>query len=46
VSIAPVDGDVTLNSISSNRKVKDQYGSCALKKIGTDEWVLVGSLEA
>jgi hypothetical protein len=46
VSIAPVDGDVTLNSISSNRKVKDRYGSCALKKIGTDEWVLVGSLEA
>jgi hypothetical protein len=45
VSISPTSG-VTLNSISSNRKVKDQYGSCALKKIGTDEWVLVGSLEA
>jgi hypothetical protein len=45
VSISPTSG-VTLNSISSNRKVKDRYGSCALKKIGTDEWVLVGSLEA
>jgi hypothetical protein len=45
VSISPTSG-VTLNSVSSNRKVKDQYGSCALKKIGTDEWVLVGSLEA
>jgi hypothetical protein len=45
VSISPTSG-VTLNSVSSNRKVKDRYGSCALKKIGTDEWVLVGSLEA
>jgi hypothetical protein len=45
VSISPTSG-VTLNSVSSNRKVKDQYGSVALKKIGTDEWVLVGSLEA
>jgi len=45
VSISPTSG-VTLNSVASNRKVKDQYGSCALKKIGTDEWVLVGSLEA
>jgi hypothetical protein len=45
VSISPTSG-VTLNSISSNRKVKDRYGSCALKIIGTDEWVLVGSLEA
>ena len=45
VSISPTSG-VTLNSVSSNRKVKDRYGSVALKKIGTDEWVLVGSLEA
>jgi hypothetical protein len=45
VSISPTAG-VTLNSVSSNRKVKDQYGSVALKKIGENEWVLVGSLEA
>jgi hypothetical protein len=45
VSISPTSG-VTLNSVSSNRKVKDQYGSVALKKIGENEWVLVGSLEA
>jgi hypothetical protein len=46
VSIAPVDGDVTLQSANAERKIRNQYGSVALKKIGTDEWVLVGSLEA
>jgi len=46
VSIAPVDGDVTLQSKAGERKISGQYGSVALKKIGTDEWVLVGSLEA
>jgi hypothetical protein len=46
VSIAPVDGDVTLQSADGERKIKNRYGSVALKKIGTDEWVLVGSLEA
>jgi hypothetical protein len=45
VSISPTSG-VTLQSASGNRKVKDQYGSVALKKIGENEWVLVGSLEA
>jgi hypothetical protein len=45
VSISPTSG-VTLNSKNSERKISGQYGSIALKKIGTDEWVLVGSLEA
>jgi hypothetical protein len=45
VSISPTSG-VTLQSASGNRKIKDQYGSVALKKIGENEWVLVGSLEA
>jgi hypothetical protein len=45
VSISPTSG-VTLNSKNSERKISGQYGSVALKKIGTDEWVLVGSLEA
>jgi hypothetical protein len=46
VSIAPVDGDVTLQSKNAERKISDRYGSVALKKIGENEWVLVGSLEA
>jgi hypothetical protein len=46
VSIAPVDGDVTLQSADGERKIKNRYGSVALKKVATDEWVLVGSLEA
>jgi hypothetical protein len=46
VSIAPVDGDVTLQSADGERKIKNRYGSVALKKIAENEWVLVGSLEA
>jgi hypothetical protein len=46
VSIAPVDGDVTLQSANAERKIRNRYASVALKKIGTNEWVLVGSLEA
>jgi hypothetical protein len=46
VSIAPVDGDVTLQSKNAERKISGRYGSVALKKVATDEWVLVGSLEA
>ena len=45
VSISPTAG-VTLESKAGERKISGQYGSVALKKIGTDEWVLVGSLEA
>jgi hypothetical protein len=46
VSIAPVDGDVTLESADGERKIRNRYGSVALKKIAENEWVLVGSLEA
>jgi hypothetical protein len=45
VSISPTAG-VTLQSKSGERKISGQYGSVALKKIGENEWVLVGSLEA
>jgi hypothetical protein len=45
VSISPTAG-VTLESKNAERKISGQFGSVALKKIGTDEWVLVGSLEA
>jgi hypothetical protein len=45
VSISPTSG-VTLNSKNSETKISGQYGSVALKKIGENEWVLVGSLEA
>jgi hypothetical protein len=45
VSISPTAG-VTLESKAGERKISGQFGSVALKKIGTDEWVLVGSLEA
>jgi len=45
VTISPTSG-VTLNSKNSERKISGQYASVALKKIDTNEWVLVGSLEA
>jgi hypothetical protein len=37
---------VTIRSKNSETKISGQYGSVALKKIGENEWVLVGSLEA
>lgn len=37
---------VAIRSIDSKKKIKGQYSSAALLKIGTDEWILVGSLEA
>jgi hypothetical protein len=36
---------VTINSKNGNNEISGQYGSVALKKVATDEWVLVGSLE-
>jgi hypothetical protein len=36
---------VTINSKNGDNEISGQYGSVALKKIATDEWVLVGSLE-
>lgn len=35
----------TLRSDTSKRYIKNQYGSAVLKKIATDEWLLVGSIE-
>lgn len=43
VAIAPASG-VTLNSKESKRNIDGQYASCALKKIATNTWVLVGAL--
>jgi len=45
VTIAAGAG-VTIRSVDSKLKIKGQYASAALLKIGTDEWILVGSLEA
>jgi hypothetical protein len=45
VSVSPTGG-VTLNSAEGHRKIFNRYGTVALKKIGTDEWILSGSLEA
>jgi hypothetical protein len=45
VSISPTAG-VTLESADGERKIRNRYGSVALKKIAENEWVLVGSLEA
>jgi hypothetical protein len=36
---------VTIRSKNDDVLISGRYGSVALKKIGTDEWVLVGSLE-
>jgi hypothetical protein len=44
VSIAPAAG-VTLNSIDNKRNIKGRYGSAVILKTGTNNWVLIGSLE-
>jgi len=44
VSIAPATG-VTLNSSLSFRTLYGQYSSAALKKVDTDEWLLIGALK-
>jgi hypothetical protein len=44
VSITPISG-VTLNSKNTERNINGRYGAVALKKIDTDEWLLIGSLE-
>lgn len=43
VTFSPASG-VTLNSKEGKRSIDGQYASCALKKIGTNVWVLVGAL--
>ena len=40
------DTGVNMNSLDSNDQIAGQYGSATLKKIGTDEWILVGALTA
>jgi hypothetical protein len=45
VTIAPVDGDVTINN-ADGLKITDQYIVAALIKVATDTWNAVGSLEA
>jgi hypothetical protein len=44
VTIDPVDGDVTINSIDDNTDISDQHGSVLLIKTDDDEWNLSGSL--
>jgi hypothetical protein len=46
VSIIPVGVTVTLNSFLNYQRIKDRYTSAALKKIDTNEWILVGNLGA
>jgi len=40
------DSGVTINSESGNLKIGAQYATAKLKKVGTDEWLLYGSLKA
>ena len=46
VAIAPINGNVTLNSKNSNRKIAAQYSGAVLTKVGTNEWLLIGDLTA
>lgn len=45
VTIAKGSG-VTVNSPGAKLQLYGQYTTCALKKIATDEWLLVGALKA
>lgn len=45
VNISPTGG-VTLNSVSSNRYIANQYGAVTLIKTATDTWYLFGDLSA
>lgn len=46
VAIAPINGNVTLNSKAQNRKIAAQYSGAVLTKVGTNEWLLIGDLTA
>lgn len=46
VSVAPLNGNVVLNSKNSNRKISAQYSGAVLTKMGTNEWLLIGDLTA
>jgi hypothetical protein len=37
-------GGVTIRSIDSGLRISNQYGMATLRKIGTDEWLLVGNI--
>jgi len=43
VSIAPASG-VTIYSVQNKRKLSEQYAVASLVKLGTDTWILTGSL--
>jgi hypothetical protein len=45
ITIAPVDGDVTLESYDSALKLVGQYAGAVLIKRDTDTWVVEGNLE-
>jgi len=46
ITIAPVDGDVTLESYDSALKLVGQYAGAVLIKMDTDTWLLEGNIEA
>jgi hypothetical protein len=46
VTIAPVDGDVTLNSAGPALKTVDQYSVAGLIKVAENVWAVFGDLEA
>ncbi len=46
ITIAPVDGDVTLESYDSALKLVGQYAGAVLIKRDTDVWVCEGHLES
>lgn len=37
---------VTVNSVDGNKRLNKRYSAAVLKKIGTDEWDLIGDLKA
>jgi len=42
VTIAPVDGDVTLRNADNALKLAKKYAGAVLKKLDTDEWLVSG----
>lgn len=46
VTIAPVDGDVTLQSADSALKTVKQYSVAGLVKLATNTWLVMGDVEA
>ena len=44
VQVSPVNGNVTLRSVSGNTFITSQYGGATLVKIASDEWFLFGDL--